>query len=191
MKQHSQNTYLALLHHPVYDRARRIVTTSVVNMDIHDLSRCARTYDISRFFIVTPIPEQQLLVRKILDHWVEGYGAGFNPFRKEAFERTSVASDLDEAIRNIPGSDKKICLVATGAALKGHLITYGELKKKIQSGREFYLILLGSGSGLADEIVERCDYLLEPIQGPGDYNHLSVRSAAAIILDRLFGTPAR
>jgi len=31
------------------------------------------------------------------------------------------------------------------------------------------------------------DMLLEPIEGYTDYNHLSVRSAAAIILDRLLG----
>ncbi|MCK4696288.1 MAG: RNA methyltransferase, partial [Candidatus Cloacimonetes bacterium] len=28
-------------------------------------------------------------------------------------------------------------------------------------------------------------YILKPIKGVGNYNHLSVRSAAAIVLDRL------
>jgi len=32
------------------------------------------------------------------------------------------------------------------------------------------------------------DHRLAPIQGVSNYNHLSVRSAAAIILDRLLGT---
>jgi hypothetical protein len=31
------------------------------------------------------------------------------------------------------------------------------------------------------------DYTLKPIYGPVDYNHLSVRAACAIILDRLRG----
>jgi hypothetical protein len=35
--------------------------------------------------------------------------------------------------------------------------------------------------------MEQADYILEPIYGPGEYNHLSVRSAVAIILDRLLG----
>jgi len=50
-----------------------------------------------------------------------------------------------------------------------------------------FLILLGTGWGLTDEILARSDYILEPIEGDSDYNHLSVRSAAAIILDRLLG----
>ena len=31
------------------------------------------------------------------------------------------------------------------------------------------------------------DYILEPIRANSKYNHLSVREAVAIILDRLFG----
>jgi hypothetical protein len=31
------------------------------------------------------------------------------------------------------------------------------------------------------------DYVLDPVLGNTDYNHLSVRSAAAVILDRVFG----
>ena len=46
-------------------------------------------------------------------------------------------------------------------------------------------LLFGTGYGLVDEIMAEADYTLEPIVGPTDYNHLSVRSAASIILDRL------
>jgi hypothetical protein len=35
--------YLALLHYPVYDKDHKIVTTSITNMDIHDIARSART----------------------------------------------------------------------------------------------------------------------------------------------------
>ena len=41
--------------------------------------------------------------------------------------------------------------------------------------------------GLAPEVTERADIQLEPVRGPSNYNHLSVRSAAAVILDRLRG----
>jgi hypothetical protein len=34
--------------------------------------------------------------------------------------------------------------------------------------------------------LQRADVFLEPIQGPADFNHLSVRAAVAITLDRLF-----
>ena len=46
--------YLALIHYPVYDRDHKVVTTSITNMDIHDIARSARTYGVKRFFVVTP-----------------------------------------------------------------------------------------------------------------------------------------
>ncbi|MBR0179914.1 MAG: RNA methyltransferase, partial [Firmicutes bacterium] len=36
-------------------------------------------------------------------------------------------------------------------------------------------------------VVERADFRLPPIYGREGYNHLSVRSAASIIIDRLLG----
>ncbi len=50
-----------------------------------------------------------------------------------------------------------------------------------------YLILFGTAWGIAKEVIEQADYILAPIQGNSNYNHLSVRSAAAIVLDRLLG----
>jgi len=58
--------------------------------------------------------------------------------------------------------------------------------ENLKNKDEIFLILLGTGWGMPEELVSSCDYILEPILGPGDYNHLSVRNAAAIILDRLF-----
>jgi hypothetical protein len=46
---------------------------------------------------------------------------------------------------------------------------------------------LGTGWGLTEECFSAADFILEPIAGNGSYNHLSVRSAAAIMLDRLLG----
>ncbi|HPG48411.1 MAG TPA: RNA methyltransferase [Petrotogaceae bacterium] len=40
---------------------------------------------------------------------------------------------------------------------------------------------------MPEEIRETCSYELEPIRGFSDFNHLSVRAAAAITLDRLIG----
>ncbi len=50
-----------------------------------------------------------------------------------------------------------------------------------------FLIILGTGWGLTETIFSQSDYVLEAVEGYTDYNHLSVRSAAAIILDRLMG----
>ena len=51
------------------------------------------------------------------------------------------------------------------------------------------LILLGTGWGLADALIPSVSRVLAPIEGASDWNHLSVRSAGAILLDRLFGRP--
>ncbi|MCK4534238.1 MAG: RNA methyltransferase, partial [Syntrophobacterales bacterium] len=64
-----KNLYIALLHYPVYNKRGDIVTTAVTNMDIHDISRSARTYGVKRFYIITPIEQQQVFVERILHHW--------------------------------------------------------------------------------------------------------------------------
>ena len=53
--------YIVLLHYPVYNREGRIVTTSIANMDIHDIARLAKTYAAKGFYIVNPIQEQRNL----------------------------------------------------------------------------------------------------------------------------------
>ena len=47
--------------------------------------------------------------------------------------------------------------------------------------------MLGTGQGLSNELLNKADFLLAPLKGMPHYNHLSVRSAAAIILDRWLG----
>ncbi len=58
----------------------------------------------------------------------------------------------------------------------------------LQNNARPVLIILGTGWGLTENIFSQSDYVLEAIEGASDYNHLSVRSAAAIILDRLLGS---
>jgi hypothetical protein len=178
--------YLALLHYPVYNRRREIVTTSVANMDIHDIARIARTYGIRRFYIITPILAQRVLVRKILDHWLTGYGAKFNPLRKEAFEIVSLGATLADSLEEMAAlSGRMPKIVITGAALAGEVFSCPALKECMNRDEGPFLFLFGTGWGLADEVVARGDYRLAPIQGATDYNHLAVRSAVAIVVDRL------
>jgi hypothetical protein len=49
------------------------------------------------------------------------------------------------------------------------------------------VLAFGTAWGLSPAFMAEADFVLEPLAGSGDYNHLSVRSAAAIILDRLLG----
>ena len=68
-------------------------------------------------------------------------------------------------------------------------LSYPQLNGLIADGRPIVL-MFGTAWGLAPELLEQATYRLAPIQGTGDYNHLAVRSAVAIILDRILAKPA-
>ncbi|HVO93058.1 MAG TPA: tRNA (guanosine(37)-N1)-methyltransferase TrmD [Terriglobales bacterium] len=178
--------YLALLHYPVYDKNRQVVTTAVTNMDIHDIARSGRTYGIRGFYVVTPVKALQKLALKIIDHWETGYGSQYNTTRKEALALARVCGNLDDAILGIEREcGEKPALVVTSARPNGPRTSFAALRDMLESNACPVLIILGTGWGLTESIFSQADYVLEAIEGAGDYNHLSVRSAAAIILDRL------
>ncbi|MFB3925278.1 MAG: RNA methyltransferase [Syntrophales bacterium] len=182
------NLYIVLLHYPVYNRSGDVVATSVANMDIHDISRVARTYGVKRFYIVTPIESQRDLASKIIRHWKYGYGSQYNEARKEAFRKTEIRSTLGEVVREVADScGSRPRIVVTGARLSGDLIGFRQLGAKIAAEKEPFILVFGTGWGITEETVKKADYRLEPVKGPSDYNHLSVRCAAAVTLDRLLG----
>jgi len=178
--------YMGLLHYPVYNKRRQTIASAVTSMDLHDLSRLARTYGIKTFYVVTPLEDQQRFAERILDHWIKGYGATYNPHRKEALELVRIASALDITIREITAEEGEApVLIATDASRRdAKIITYRGAMGIIDSGKVVYL-LFGTGWGLTESMIKRADCLLDPIEGVSDYNHLSVRAAAAVILDRL------
>lgn len=179
---------IALLHHPVYDKNRQLVTTSVTNLDIHDIARAARTFGLFRYYVVTPVVEQQQLVTRITRHWQEGWGATYNPKRKAALDMVRLAPSLQEAAAELAGHyERPVRIVVTGARSGSAAVTCQELAAQIEQGTEPVLLVFGTGWGLTEEVFQRADAVLEPISGPTAYNHLSVRSAVAIYLDRLFG----
>jgi len=179
---------LALLHHPVLDKGGRIVTTAVTNLDIHDLARSARTYGIRRFFVVTPVDALRALARRIIEHWETGYGSTYNTTRKDALSIVRIAPELDGAILEIEReTGQRPRLVVTSARPAPEAVTFASYREELRSVSRPQLLILGTGWGLAPEILARADLRLEPIVGVEDYNHLSVRAAGAVILDRLLG----
>ena len=60
-------------------------------------------------------------------------------------------------------------------------------RRRLASETRPVLLLFGTGWGLAPEVLDACDWVLEPVRSPTGYNHLSVRSAASIVVDRLWG----
>jgi hypothetical protein len=180
--------YLALLHHPVYDKNGDVVTTAVTNMDVHDISRLACTFDLRAFYVATPVPTLRRLVERIMRHWSSGPGAVYNATRKEALARVRLAQDLDGVVADVERETGTLpLLVATSARGRGALLSFGALRRRLVEDARPEVLVFGTGWGLTEDIVRRADDLLEPIRGTGAYNHLSVRSAAAIILDRLRG----
>ena len=178
--------YIALLHYPVLNKDGKIVTTAIANMDIHDIARLSRTYGVQRFFVVNPLSAQRDLACEIINHWRDGYGAVFNPSRRAAFELVEVKANLDEVKAEIAGQIGCMPqIIVTGANFKSRLLTYTNMRKMIRNDNLPYLLIFGTGWGLASEIVNGADYRLEPVKGSGDYNHLAVRSAVAIVIDRI------
>ncbi len=178
---------IALVHHPVRNKRGETIGSAVTNLDLHDIARAARTYGVERYFVTTPYSEQQDLVAEIVGHWREGYGATYNPARKEALEIIRVADSLDEAVAALTElHGKRPLVVATSAQEQGRLLGFDALQQLLAAGRPV-LLVFGTAHGLTPEVIDTVDAMLPPLQGKTTYNHLSVRSAAAIILDRLLG----
>ena len=175
---------LALVHYPVCNKNRQTIGSAVTNLDIHDIARAGKTFGVTNFYIVTPYRDQQNLVREILDHWLVGYGARYNTDRKEALSSVRIRDDLKSLFDRLGDDGEKPVLLATGARRQHNSLSYEEVRQRIFNG-EHFLIFFGTGWGLTSEVLDMMDGMLPPICGAGNYNHLSVRSAAAIVLDRL------
>lgn len=178
--------YIALIHFPIYNKKGEIITTTVKNLNIHDISRAGKTYNLCGYYVVNHLKSQKHLVNKMRDYWTGSYGKSYNKNRHQAFSILKLSDSLEDVITDIQKeTGKKPEIVATDAGEFPDSISYHEMRELIFSAETPFLILLGTGWGLAKEMMNKCDYILEPIFGRGDFNHLSVRSAASIIMDRL------
>lgn len=183
---------VALVHHPVLDRFGGIQTTALTNLDVHDIARSSRTYGCAAFYIVTPVQAQIDQARAIVGFWEGEAGQKRNKDRTEAMRRVQVVTTVDEAIAaDTTAGGQRPLIIVTSARPQG-TVPYSHLRERLDAGAHA-LVLFGTGSGLADSVHGLADLVLAPIVGPADddgtrWNHLSVRSAAAIILDRLRGS---
>ncbi|THB79774.1 MAG: RNA methyltransferase [Desulfobulbaceae bacterium] len=179
---------IALIHHPVVNKNGEIIGSAVTNLDLHDIARAARTYEVRNYFVATPFKDQRALIGEITGHWHQGHGAEYNPVRGQALQLIKPVESLQQAVERITEKDGALPLViATSAQQQEKTISYRELLKQAETNSRTVLIVFGTAHGLAQEILDECDGILPPIRGNGDYNHLSVRSAVSIILDRLLG----
>jgi len=184
----TNNLAIALVHYPVYNKHHEVVTSALTNLDQHDIARSSKTFGLERFYIVTPSEEQRKLAERISGHWQQGWGADYNPDRRQALDIVRVTPTIGSAVADFQcGFSKPVKIVITGAARRSGSTSLLSFRKLLEDTDQPYLLLLGTGWGLTDECFASADIILEPIAGNGIYNHLSVRSAAAIMLDRLRG----
>jgi tRNA G37 N-methylase TrmD len=185
-------THLALVHHPVVDRVGAVITTALTNFDIHDLARSSMTYGLAGYHIVTPITSQREKAANIATLWMQDEKG---EHRAQALRLVRTAESIERVIETLTSEHGKAPLVVVTSAKAGSFSglphrTSAELVAEATLDPAPMLILLGTGWGLAEALIPSVSRVLAPIEGDSDWNHLSVRSAAAIILDRLFGRPA-
>lgn len=186
----STNISIALLHHPVLNKQGETITSSITNIDVHDIARSSQTYGLDNFYVVHPGKTLRRLVAKICEHWESGFGATYNENRKEALSLVKVFSALGDVIIDIEQrSGVKPLVVSTSAQAGENCLTYPKARQVFAGESRPILLLLGTGWGLAPEVHALCEHQLAPVDGWSEYNHLSVRAAAAIMLDRLLGKP--
>jgi len=179
-----KNLYLALLHHPVLDKFQKVSTTSLTNLDIHDISRVSATFGLGGYFLVTPLKDQQNLAKKLIKHWTVGPSSQLNPDRAKALAKTQVATNLEEVITRIEQqTGQKPVLVATCAREGSEPL----FKVRMLLKKHPVLLVFGTGYGLAKEVLKQAEFIVHPIGLAQQYNHLSVRSAVAIMVDRILG----
>lgn len=181
------NLYIGLLHYPMRNRQGEIVTTSMTSMDVHDIARSARTFGVSQYYVISPLKSQREIARRIRGYWTEAERKAENSNRGEALELVLVLDKLEESVQDIVDREREEpILVGTSARqLSVDRMEYSQLRSELESSSRPVLLLFGTGWGIADEMLEGFDFMLPPIEGVDEFNHLSVRAAVAITLDRI------
>jgi hypothetical protein len=181
---------IALVHYPVLDRQGAVITTAITNLDLHDLSRSACTYGVSAVYIVHPVEAQRQLAERVQAHWVAGSGARRIPTREAALSLMRIVPSLEDVHTDLGGRANIDVYVTSARREQPGVLSYAEGRTRITASERTSLILFGTGWGLAPDVVTAADGFLAPLRGahPTGYNHLSVRAACAIILDRLLSS---
>ena len=185
----SGGAYVMEVHYPVLDKRGEKSSTAITGMDLHDIARACRTYGIKKYLLVTPIAQQREMAKRIAGHWTSGWGADYNPGRREAFSTLKIFASVQKAIAWAEEKEKKpVFKIATTAKRHAGAQHWLTLKREILRRDHSPLFIFGTGWGLHDEVMDMADAVMTPIIGGKDgWNHLSVRSAVSITLDRFFG----
>jgi hypothetical protein len=173
---------LVLVHFPCLDKNRDTVATAAFPLDVQDIARSCATFGVKRFFIVHPESRQREFLQSVVDFWAKEEARQWNQSRSTALELVEIMPSL-EAVKDKIQNPLLVSTSATPDPEKN--IGFSDLKKIAHLPEKEILLILGTGYGLHKKVFELSAFQLEPVYGASAYNHLSVRSAAAIILSRL------
>lgn len=181
-----RNLAFCLVHYPVKLENGKIGASSLTNLDIHDIARISRSYGMKDFYALSPLQDQLALLQKIIAHWIQDNKTD----RSRALQLVRpVASfeEMDSLAYNLNGA-KPVYVAASAQWPIGKKaprpMTPDEVLDLCRT--QPVIICLGTGRGLAWPVLAKCQAQLRPLRFLND-NHLSVRSAAAIIADRILG----
>ncbi len=177
-------THLALVHHPVLDRTGKVITSALTNFDIHDLARSAMTFGLAGYHIVTPITSQREKAAYIATLWMDD---AQGEHRAQALQLVRTADSIESVIAGLGNPIVVASSARADAFPTARRQSAAELVADLGLEGPPVLLLLGTGWGLAESLIPSVSRVLAPIDGDSDWNHLSVRSAGAVLLDRLFG----
>ena len=186
-----RNLYSALVHFPVLDKWKNSVAVSLTNLDIHDIARSSCTYGLGGYYVLTPLEDQQHLLQSILSHWRQGPGKKGNPDRDAALALVRSGPDIAWAVDDIKKcTGMEPLVVGTTARIESGPdtppgISFSSVAEVLR--QRPVLLLFGTGHGLSPQVHSLCHAFAPPLRWHGGYNHLSVRSAAAIVFDRILG----
>jgi tRNA (guanine37-N1)-methyltransferase len=184
-------THVALVHHPVRDRNGAVVTSALTNFDIHDIARSSLTYGLAGYHIVTPITSQREKADGIAKLWSEDAQGEYRARALDLVRTSASVENVIAAVTEAHGTAPRV--VATSASPESFPgiphVGYDQLIAEAAPDPAPLLVIFGTGWGLVDSQIPSVSRVLAPIEGPSSWNHLSVRSAVAVILDRLFGRP--
>jgi len=168
---------MALVHHPVRNRQGEIATTAITSIDVHDLARSCAFFDVSPLYLVHPAAGMHAWVQEMLRYWLHGEGARRNPQRAAALARVRCVFSLEDARAD---ADWRFWYTSARPPVAKTVPV-----EALPAMEGDHLIVLGTGWGLAWEAMPQPSGWLSPIEGTGSVRALSVRAAAAILLDRL------
>ena len=175
------NLHVVLLHWPITNRTGELISTATTNLDIHDIARLTTTYGAGGYWIVQPLANQHNMIERVVGHWTTGPGQQVHPDRPQALAGVRAVRSLVEVDESL---EDTTWVVTTARPPGRPAWSPGRLVEALAEDKPVCLCF-GTGWGLAPQVVAAADAVLEPI-APTPYNHLSVRSAVSIYLDRIW-----